>query len=78
MFMMGGRGYMKVLIYTPSALIGGVEVINRQLVQQGVAVVLYSAESGKLVESLSIEEQASFKLDSFIQLIEFLASMILM
>lgn len=64
---------MKVLLYTPSARIGGVEVWSftyfSQLIKQGIAATLFSGESGVLVDSLSVDERRELVIGSFAELI---------
>jgi len=67
---------MSVLIYTPSARIGGVEVWSftffLQLLKEGIDTTLFSGESGVLAENLSIENKKSFVIGTFAELICYL------
>ena len=67
---------MKVLLYTPSARIGGVEVWSFtfffQLLKQKVDTTLFSGEAGTLVDCLSSEKKQSLVIGSFAELICYL------
>jgi len=67
---------MKVLLYTPSARIGGVEVWSFtfffQLLKQKVDTTLFSGEAGTLVDCLSSENKQSLVIGSFAELICYL------
>lgn len=67
---------MKVLLYTPSARIGGVEVwsftLFIQLLKHKVDTILFSGEAGALVDSLSNENEESLIIGSFAELICYL------
>jgi len=67
---------MNVLLYTPSARIGGVEVWSftffLQLLKEGIDTTLFSGESGVLADNLSIENKKSFVIGTFAELICYL------
>ena len=64
---------MNVLLYTPSARIGGVEVWSftffLQLLKEGIDITLFSGEPGVLADNLSNENKKLLVIGSFAELI---------